>query len=74
MEKLIEILNKFKPDVDFKTADNLVEDKILTSLEMVNLVVEISMEFDVEFSPVDLVPENFKNAQTIMDLIESYED
>ncbi len=74
MEKLIEILNSIKPGVDFTKEENLIEDKIITSLEIVNLVVEISNEYDIEISPLDIVPENFASAKTIMELIERLSD
>ena len=74
MEKLLEILGKIKPDVDFKTAENLIEDGILDSFDIVTLVAQISDEFDVEISVKDIIPENFYSAETIYKLIEESED
>ena len=74
MEQLLNILNSIKPGVDFEKEENLIEDGIITSLEIVNLVVEISNEFDIESSPLDIVPENFASAKTIMELIERLAD
>lgn len=74
MEKLLEILGKIKPDVDFKTTENLIEDGILDSFDIVTLVAQISDEFDVEISVKDIIPENFYSAETILKLIEESED
>ena len=74
MEKLLEILGKIKPDVDFKTTENLIEDGILDSFDIVTLVAQIADEFDVEISVKDIVPENFYSAETIYNLIEESED
>lgn len=74
MEKLLEILGKIKPDVDFKTTENLIEDGILDSFDIVTLVAQISDEFDVEISVKDIIPENFYSAETIYKLIEESED
>ena len=74
MEQLLNILNSIKPGIDFEKEENLIEDGIITSLEIVNLVVEISNEFDIEISPLDIVPENFASAKTIMELIERLAD
>ena len=68
MEKLLEILSKIKPDVDFKTTENLIEDGILDSFDIVTLVAQISDEFDVEISVKDIIPENFYSAETILKL------
>lgn len=74
MEKLLEILGEIKPDVDFETTENLIEDGILDSFDIVTLVAQISDEFDVEISVKDIVPENFYSAATIYKLIEESED
>lgn len=74
MDKLLEILSDLKPGVDFLQEDELIEDGILTSLEIMSLVVELCSEFDVEISPLDIVPENFKSAETIWALITRIRD
>lgn len=35
---------------------------------------KLSDEFDVDISPVDITPENFKTVQTIYDMIQRLED
>ncbi|MDD6489211.1 MAG: acyl carrier protein [Clostridia bacterium] len=74
MEDLLKILEEVKPGVDFTKADNLIESGILDSLSIITLVAKISDEFDVEITPIDLVPENFKSAETIYALIQRLED
>lgn len=74
MEDLLKILEEVKPGVDFTTEDNLIESGILDSLSIITLVAKISDEFDVEITPIDLVPENFKSAETIYALIQKLED
>ena len=74
MERLLKILNYIKPDVDFEKEDNLIERNILTSFDIIRLVMEINNEFDVEITPLQIIPENFKSAQTIYKLIETLEE
>lgn len=74
MEKLLEILNGIKPDVDFTKETDLVEKRILTSFDIVKLVVEINNEFDIEITPIHILPENFYSAETIYKLIQKIED
>ena len=74
MEDLIKILGEIKPGVDFEEEENLMEDEILDSFDIVSLVAKIDEEFDVEITPKDLVPENFKSAKTIYDLITKLQD
>ncbi len=70
VDKLIEILNTVCPDVDFEAETNLVEDGILTSLDIVMIVSELMAAYDVRLDIDDLVPENFENAGTIYELIQ----
>lgn len=74
MEELLEILNGLKPGVNFENEENLIDDRILDSLDVMNLTVELNDEFDIEITPLDIVPENFKSAKTIYALIERLQD
>lgn len=69
MEKLLEILSSLHPEVDFATTEDLVDDGILDSLDIVTLVTEIHSEFDVAIPAEEIVPENFNSADALMALI-----
>lgn len=70
MEELLEILQEVKPGVDFENDTDLIGHGILDSITMVTLVLELNDAFDIEITPVDIVPENFKTVQTIQDMIQ----
>ena len=70
MEQLLEILAELHPDVDFETEDQLIDNKILDSFDIVTLVAEIDAEFDVAIPAEELVPENFNSAKALYALIE----
>ena len=74
METLLKILNGLHPDVDFSSIDDLYDEGVLDSLDMVRLVTEIGMEFDVQIPAEELIPENFQNANTIWALIERLDE
>ena len=74
MEKLLKILNELKPRIDFETETDLIGRGILTSFDIIRLVAELNNEFDIEITPLHIVPENFSSAKTIMSLIEKIED
>ena len=74
METLLNILNGLHPDVDFSSIDDLYDEGVLDSLDMVRLVTEIGMEFDVQIPAEELVPENFQNVNTILALIERLDE
>ncbi|MBQ4600058.1 MAG: acyl carrier protein [Oscillospiraceae bacterium] len=74
MEALLNILSELHPDMDFETAQNLIDDQILDSFDIVTLVAEIDSEYDVAIPAEELIPENFNSAQAIWALIEKLMD
>lgn len=74
MEELLEILSDLHPDVDFETEENLIDDMILDSFDIVTLISEISENFDVTISAEHIIPENFNSAQALYELIQKLED
>lgn len=74
MEKIIAILENLKPGIDFKNEKGLISNAILTSMEIVQLVMELNDAFDIEISPMDILPENFESIECINKLVEKYLD
>ncbi|MBQ1963753.1 MAG: acyl carrier protein [Clostridia bacterium] len=74
MEKLLEILKQLHPDVDFESADDLIGDGILDSLDIVTLITEINCVFDVSIPAEEVIPENFASADAILALIERLDE
>ena len=69
MEELMRILGELHPDVDFNTADDLIGDGVLDSLDIVALIPEINSAYDVSIPAEEILPENFRSAKAIYDLI-----
>ena len=74
MEEIVKILEQIKPGVDFNTEENLIEEEILDSFDIVTLVAKLNEEFDIEITPADLIPENFNSAQKIYELVTKLEE
>jgi len=69
-DEVLELLNDVFPAIDFLASDTLVDDGTLSSLNIVQIVSELAMEFDVEFSFEDLTPENFNSIDAIAAMVE----
>ncbi len=69
MEKLLEILSGIHPEVDFETNEELIDDGVLDSLDIVTIVTEIDAEFGVTIPAEEIIPENFNSAKALMELI-----
>ena len=74
MEEIIDILKEVKPGVDFSKEKNLVEEEVIDSFDIVNLVAKLDEKFDIEITPADLVPENFASAEKIKNLVDRLQD
>ncbi len=74
MERLIAILKDIHEDVDFELEDNLVDDGILDSLDIVTLITEINSEFGVSIPAEEIIPENFNSAEALFDLIQKLDE
>lgn len=71
MEELIKILSDIRPDVDFNTETELVDDGILDSMDIVSIISEIDDVFGVQIRITELDPDNFNSAENLWKLIQS---
>ncbi|MBP3367055.1 MAG: acyl carrier protein [Treponema sp.] len=69
-EKLISILEELKPDVNFREEKGLIDNAILDSFDIVQLVQQLNEAFDIEITPKDIVPENFNSAESLWNMIQ----
>ena len=69
-EELLEILEELHPDIEFNQEEQLIDDKLLDSFDVVTLVTEIGSAFDVELTAADMVPENFNSVDAMVAMIE----
>ena len=70
MEKLLKILKRVKPEVDFIEDNNLIDKGILDSIDIVTIISEIEMEYLIEFDPEEIDPDNFQSVLTMLEMIE----
>ncbi len=68
-EKIIGILSAQRPEFDFTTSGNFIEDGMIDSFDVVALVSEFEEAFDIEIDGEDIVPENFSSVEAIEELI-----
>jgi acyl carrier protein len=69
MDKILEILQTIRPEMDFSSSENFVEDGLLDSFDMVSLVTDLDKTYGISIDGIDIIPENFKNISTIKSLL-----
>jgi len=72
VQELLNILENIRPDVDFAGERALIDDGILSSFDIINIVTDINLAFSVSINVADLTSENFNSADAMMALIKSY--
>ena len=73
-EQIIEILEDIQPEADYETCQTLIDDHILTSLDVLSLVAELEDEFDVTIPTVDIIPSNFNSVDAIAAMVERLQE
>lgn len=69
-EKLLEIFEEIRPDVELEKEKRLITDSILDSFDIISLVTSINDAFDIELHVGDLIPDNFNSIEGMLALIE----
>ncbi|WP_269476842.1 acyl carrier protein [Hominibacterium faecale] len=70
MDKIKNILKEIRPEFDFETSENFIEDGFLDSFDIVTLIAMIEETYKVSIDGLDIVPENFYSFDSIKDLIQ----
>lgn len=68
-EKVITILNGLRPEFDFSLPADFIEEGMLDSFDVINLVTALDTEFGISIDGVDIMPDNFSTLEKIVELI-----
>lgn len=73
-EQIIEILEDIQPEADYETCQTLIDDHILTSLDVLSLVAELEDEFDATIPTVEIIPSNFNSVDAIAAMVDRLQE
>ncbi len=74
MDEVIKILSSLKSGVDFSTAQNIVTDKIIDSIDISTMITMIEEEFDIEISMEYMENKNFDSAAAIWEMVQEIKE
>ena len=69
MKTIAEMLKEIRPEFDFAASSDFIADGMLDSFDVVTLVATLDKNYGISIIGTDIVPENFKNVQTIEALL-----
>ena len=64
MERLLEILSEIKEDVDFSTCTTLIDDGILDSFDILQIISALNEEYDISIPASEIMPQNFNRPRS----------
>ena len=68
-EKILEILKSVRDDVDFENEKALIDDEILESFDVIQIVTTFMDEFNIFIDADDIEPENLNSFEAICDFV-----
>ena len=68
-ERILKILSGLRPEFDFTMDGNFIEEGILDSFDVINLVTALDSEFGISIDGTDVLPENFSSVNAIVMLL-----
>lgn len=60
-ETILEILDEIVEDVDFEACTTLIDDGLLSSLDIIQLIGALNDEFDISIPATEIIPDNFNS-------------
>ncbi len=74
MEELLELLEDIKEDVDFEKEEKLIDDHILDSFDILQIISTLNDHYDISIPASEIVPENFNSAKALLAMVKRLEE
>ena len=69
LRSVSEIKSDIGEDVDFDTCETLIDDGILSSLDIIQLIGALNDEFDISIPATEIIPENFNSVDAMAAMV-----
>ena len=70
-EKILSILLEINPDIDYEEETRLIDNELLDSFSIIELITNLMDEFAIELDADDIEPENLNSIDAICELVKS---
>ena len=68
-QQIIKILQEIRPEFDFSKANSFIEEGMLDSFDIVNIVTALDENYGISIDGMDILPENFATVDSIINLL-----
>ena len=66
---ILEILAEIIDDADIDSCTTLIDDGVLSSLDVIQLIGALNDEFDLSIPATEIIPENFNSVDAIVAMV-----
>ncbi len=73
-QKLLEALQEVRDDVDFENQYGLVDEGVIDSLDLTQIIAALDEAFDIHIPAGDIEPENFNSADAMLAMVRRYQE
>ncbi len=71
-QKLLEALAEVRDDVDFAHQTGLVDEGVIDSLDLTQIIAALDDAFDIQILAGEIEPENFNSVEAILAMVQRY--
>lgn len=68
-KRIINILKSINEDICSFKGNNLLEEKVIDSFEVMEIIAALEDEFNIEIDPEYVITENFLNTKSIIEMM-----
>lgn len=69
-EKVLSVLKEEFPEIDFESSDALVDDGVLDSMTITEMIAALSLEFGIIIPYEEIIEENFNSVDGLAMMVE----
>ena len=72
-DQILDILSDIVDD-DVESCTTLIDDGVLSSLDIIQLIGALNDEFDISIPATEIIPENFNSVDAMVEMVERLAD
>ena len=68
-DTILDLLGEIAEGIDFDTCTTLIDDGLLSSLDIIQLIGALNDEFDISIPATDIIPDNFNSVDAMAAMV-----
>ena len=68
-DTILDLLGEIAEGIDFDTCTTLIDDGLLSSLDIIQLIGALNDEFDISIPATEIIPQNFKSVDAMAAMV-----